>query len=417
MGGDVSTPEPRNHDERDRVEEITRRVLEFLSSYEPRARPDRLRSFVSAIGENLGIAIALGTVILLAIGFLAYGISPTTVIGEVVADYRDAQEREQLVLEHIELGNRFLDVEQLKAARTEFKEALKLDPTNVDAQRGLFKTNVFEPVVKRQYDPEVVELRLKSLLREEPDDPNAHAFLGDIYWAQGYPDRALTQYDRAIEEAPTFAHAYAGKGFVYDVQNRSEQALEMFQRALELSPWNRVYRDNLAYLLFSAGRYRDAFDQYDRLSRVDPNLVSSYIGLGNTYRVLGDLPNARFYQAYAVELLLKRSIQTLELNSRSWFYHTKLSPPEEGAPLDGDIVWLDGFHEKQWYGMVNLAFTHFLQGHERRASVMMDRANGLDLDAGRIRDIRRIVLFDIRLQIRETKGFRLACEAFRVRFL
>jgi len=46
---------------------------------------------------------------------------------------------------------------QLDAAKNEFDEALKLDPLNLSARKGLFKSELFKPIVEGDYDPEIME--------------------------------------------------------------------------------------------------------------------------------------------------------------------------------------------------------------------------------------------------------------------
>lgn len=72
-----------------------------------------------------------------------------------------------MVKHHVDLGNALFGDGEMRGAEAEFKEALKVDPTNLDAQRGLFKASIFDEVDDdtntRVASPVVVLSRIREL--------------------------------------------------------------------------------------------------------------------------------------------------------------------------------------------------------------------------------------------------------------
>ena len=216
---------------------------------------------------------------ILALGIFVAGISPLTVLHKAADDYEDYEERRALVDDHVDLGNKLLDVEQPRAARVEFAAALALDESDPDATLGLVKTRVFEPIEGDELDPEVSHKRLTHLVLTRPEDPNARAYRGDSWLRFGLYLMALGEYNRSVRLDTKLAHGYSGQGRVYDVLGQPEKALQRYARALKVSAHSTVYQNNHANELTRLGRYREARQEYDNLLAVDPGSLPPYYGL------------------------------------------------------------------------------------------------------------------------------------------
>jgi cytochrome c-type biogenesis protein CcmH len=70
-------------------------------------------------------------------------------------------------------------------------------------------------------------------LRQDPDEPTAHASLGLILLRGGHPDRALKAFDRALARAPSSPQALWGKGLVLDESmGRTAEAIRTWETLL-----------------------------------------------------------------------------------------------------------------------------------------------------------------------------------------
>jgi tetratricopeptide (TPR) repeat protein len=83
---------------------------------------------------------------------------------------RQRESSAKVVKHHVDLGNALFGDGEMRGAESEFKEALKVDPTNLDAQRGLFKASIFDEVDDdtntRVASPVVVLSRIRELVCE-----------------------------------------------------------------------------------------------------------------------------------------------------------------------------------------------------------------------------------------------------------
>jgi tetratricopeptide (TPR) repeat protein len=76
----------------------------------------------------------------------------------------------KILQHHVDLGNSLFGDGEMRGAESEFREALKLDSTNLEAQRGLFKASIFNEVDddtnQRTASPVVILSRIRELACE-----------------------------------------------------------------------------------------------------------------------------------------------------------------------------------------------------------------------------------------------------------
>jgi tetratricopeptide (TPR) repeat protein len=346
--------------------------------------------------DNLGRAGLLLGVILVLLGFALYRINPKSVLDKAVSDYIETQNREELVRGHINLGTTFLRTDAFEAANSEFEDALNLDPTNPEAQGGLFKVRLFESISRKDYDPSVAEKRLEFLISQDRRDAAAHTFRGDLHLQSGEYDLALREYGTALKSDPSFAHARLGEGNVYDLQGKLRKALGAYMGAVKLAPSNQIYLNNVAYQRFRLGDYRGALVDYDRLQRLDVRFMLPYYVAAAAYRLLDELRISQLYQEAVLKLLKDPNARSLGRNQTSWFFHTT----EPGAPAAA--FYLTNYAAKTYYARLSLALTAYLLGNEHRSRQEIVRARRLVLDPADRDAVRRIILFDVALLGRKT---------------
>ena len=117
---------------------------------------------------------------------------------------------------------------------------------------------------------------------------NVHVNLKDY-------DRAVADYDRAIELNPKYAVAFNNRGFAYRSKGRYDRAIQDYDRAIEISPsyalaffgrglafQDKAQWDFDAYL--NEGRYEDlAIRDYDEAIRLNPKNAAAFNNRGNAY--------------------------------------------------------------------------------------------------------------------------------------
>jgi cytochrome c-type biogenesis protein CcmH len=89
---------------------------------------------------------------------------------------------------------------------------------------------------EKQEFPKAIEA-FKKVLATEPNNPEAHSYMGFILVQAGHGDGALMAFDKALSQAPNFPMALWGKGMVlYQDKKDYAGAREIFQRLLNLVP-------------------------------------------------------------------------------------------------------------------------------------------------------------------------------------
>ncbi|HEY6284926.1 MAG TPA: tetratricopeptide repeat protein, partial [Ktedonobacteraceae bacterium] len=119
-------------------------------------------------------------------------------------------------------------------------------------------------------------------------------------------ERAITDYNRAIELDSNYARAYASRGDAYRNIREYEQSIEDYNRALEL-------RSNYAWAYVGRGQthslrkeYGQALKDLNHATEIAPNYTWAYFVRGYTHPRLKDIVHARI-----------DFIQSLELNPKN----------------------------------------------------------------------------------------------------
>jgi tetratricopeptide (TPR) repeat protein len=361
---------------------------------EPRRSLDGAMRVWRSILAHAGALLALGGLLVVALGIVVAGISPLTVLYKAADDYEDYEERQELVDDHVELGNKLLNVEQPRAARVEFEAALALDESDPDATLGLVKTRVFEPVEGDDLDPEVSHKRLTHLVLTRPEDANARAYRGDSWVRFGLYRMAFGEYTRSVRRDAKIAHGYSGQGLVYAVRGKPEKALSRFKRALKISAHSTRYANNYAYQLTRLGHYQTAILKYENLLEVDPGSLLPYYGLGNANRLSRHLSRARDVQTALVELIADRRVANLPRNSGVWYFHT-IAAHESWPDHEKPLAQLVTTGQKELYAWLSLALTEAADGQQAKARRYLQEARALDLDPTKVVAPLAIACFDV----------------------
>jgi cytochrome c-type biogenesis protein CcmH/NrfG len=106
-------------------------------------------------------------------------------------------------------------------------------PTNSQASGALAEG---KQAFERQEYPKAIEA-FKKVLATDPNNPEAHSYMGFILMQAGHGDGALMAFDRALSQAPNFPMALWGKGMVLYLDKQDfAGARTIFEQLLNLMP-------------------------------------------------------------------------------------------------------------------------------------------------------------------------------------
>ena len=150
-----------------------------------------------------------------------------------------------------------------------------------------------------------------------PDDPEAQARLARAYQAQGLPEKAARQWEKACDLAPHKTdyrrelidiykeHEEYGRAAqhleriiraqpknidcqdeladIYVKQDNEIKAMEVLKRILDLEPNRKTTCEQLADIYLRARYFDQAIDAYEKLATLDPSRAEIHERLGNLY--------------------------------------------------------------------------------------------------------------------------------------
>ncbi|KJU87414.1 conserved hypothetical protein, membrane [Candidatus Magnetobacterium bavaricum] len=126
-----------------------------------------------------------------------------------------------------------------------------------------------------------------DVVRKSPNKVRPQYDLGVFYDQSGDFEKALIQYQRAIELNPKDSEAYYNMGNVYQKQGDLDAAIKKYQTALKLNPDYFEAHNNLGNILFKQGQYQEAMEQYQEVIRLKPDYADAHNNLGSVYGILG----------------------------------------------------------------------------------------------------------------------------------
>jgi tetratricopeptide (TPR) repeat protein len=396
----------------------------------------RVKSGIAwVIIHAVGLGLVMSVFLVLA-GVLFYGVDPFQIIERPVASYQQEQFEEQMVDRHLTLANRLLNIGQPSIAKGEFEQALKLDPTNTEAELGVAKCDLFISILEQDYNLEVMEQRIQTLMdevsqeqlqkdthwltrltsmltstSEQPrGDTHGHTLLGHIF-RQSDPQRALHHYDKAIENDENEAKnatAYYSKGAIFEGQGRLDRALRMYNKAHSIAKWNPLYQQAMAYVLYEQQHYKRARAKFENLVHWDPQYLWVYSDLALVYQLLGYTKIADFYQTQLIALVEDENVISLEKNRGTLAFNTRIGP-----------IYLSQSEEKLYYVYYNAAWTSHLLGNKKNTEELVDTAEEYGLDTDREWEIKQIIDDNIAVYLSVNDERRIAKKAqtFRSEFI
>lgn len=221
----------------------------------------------------------------------------------------------------------FMEKGDLTAAITNFREALKANPKNVDASLGLSEALTVQGIetAGEIYDDAAVAY-LDEAVKLNTRNEIAFAKLGEIHGAKNRNSQALVNYEKAVQIDPAFTSVYMPIGLAYveagkfpeaetyltkaeaagidsteakfarvtilQKQNKHAEALVILDRIAATEPLNAEVQYQRALVFDRMNQTDKAIAAYKDAIRIDPTMSLAWFDLGVIFYNRGEYAEA-----------------------------------------------------------------------------------------------------------------------------
>ncbi|MGE3407547.1 MAG: DUF6165 family protein [Pirellulales bacterium] len=247
----------------------------------------------------------------------------------------------------------------------------------------------------------------KDTLTLTPDCPDALAFLGAAYLAQGRFEDAEPTLRAAIAQRADYPAAHDNLGIVLAKLGKQSEAEASFRESLRLNPNQGETHSNLGFALLKQKRWEDAVTSFRTAIKLNPDHEAAYKGLGRALTKLGKpdeavaclreqvrlkplLPQAHFNLAMALAELNKLDEavacyrEVLRLNPKSAEAYINLGNvlKSQGNYDESVATYQEALrlHPDRPETLNNLGTAYLVQGNLQDARAQIERAKQLQPD-------------------------------------
>ena len=207
-------------------------------------------------------------------------------------------ERDFLANQKLEEGNKLYYAKDYHGAIKIYDEVLKFgDYSEAYNNRGVAYDDL------RQYERAIQDYN--KAIQLDPNNAEAYNNRGNAY-AKGLKqyERAIQDYNKAIQLNPNDERAYNNRGISYRNLKQYERAIQDYDKAIQLNPNLYQAYNNRGNAYGNLGQYERAIQDYNKAIQLNPNYAEAYNSRGFTYYIM---------KKY--DLAFKDANKALQLNS------------------------------------------------------------------------------------------------------
>jgi tetratricopeptide (TPR) repeat protein len=207
-------------------------------------------------------------------------------LARAVEEFEESmQVRPDDYMSHYNLGNFYMDRDDISRAIASFEDAIRLRPESVIP---LVNASI---AYARAGRSDKAEESLSKALQLEPENPVANLNLGLLLGGKGRTQEAEAALRKAMNSDPGMAAAAYNLGIILS-QDRIEETLVLCRRAYKLSPDEPKYAYTLAFYLDQTGDHYGAIPILERMVDRRVAHAPTYFLLGEILERLGNTEDA-----------------------------------------------------------------------------------------------------------------------------
>lgn len=193
-----------------------------------------------------------------------------------VAAYKEAIALDPNSVElRVAFGSLYLKNRNVIDAEAQAREAMKVEPTNLEGRKLLVRIYIAQSFVGNTFDKEKARAAVKELEEIAKADRNAKidfgdkplpvlGVIGDLYWSLEEKDKAIEAFKNVSENDATAETAHIQLAQIYFQKNKYREAAAAARKAYDINPKSTQYAGLLAKSLLRLGRTQEALDIYKK---------------------------------------------------------------------------------------------------------------------------------------------------------
>jgi len=167
---------------------------------------------------------------------------------------------------------------------------------------GLIIVSLTARTIRRNIDWKNQDNLWIAAAKTSPSSPQNHNNLGDMYYRHQQPEKAIEEFQKAIELNPRYAAAYHNLANVYHSQKKYQLAIENYQKATSINPHLWQSWQNLASIYFNQKAYKQAEEAFKKSIEANPQNIHSRVGLAIFYLKTGEKEKAKEQVKTAIKI-------------------------------------------------------------------------------------------------------------------
>lgn len=197
---------------------------------------------------------------------------------------------------HFMLGQAYRANGEIERSLAEFKEAVRLNPRLLVAQRALAET------AGAKGDAESVASTADSLIQNFPNLADGYLYRSGVEASRKQLDKAEADLQKAIQIAPQNPIPYVRLGFLRVAQNKPAEAEKLYEQALTAAPNSEDALRALVTMYLTQNHPEKAIARVKSQIDKSPNTASFYVTLGILQGRAKDYTGAQVSLRKALEL-------------------------------------------------------------------------------------------------------------------
>jgi len=182
-----------------------------------------------------------------------------------------------------------LNLENIEASDTAIKRAKALSLRATEKERLYIEADYAWRIEK---DFENYDRIRRQIIRKYPKEKEVFISLGTSYMNRGAYDKAIIEFNKALELDPNYGELLNELGYVYLEIGDPSKAVEYLKKYVSLSPGEANPLDSLANAYFTMGRLDEAIANYKEALKINSALDSSYFSVGYIYALKAEYAEA-----------------------------------------------------------------------------------------------------------------------------